>query len=86
MTDTTRHGPIEVGDIVDVVYNGEFDYSIMAATVINVPRGEGDMFEVSVDGISYAINPYNHTLMYIRRVVDTALRASDGDAADTEGE
>ena len=81
----TKPQPIDVGDIVDVVYNGDFDYSIMAATVVNIPRGEGDMFEVSVGGISFAINPYNHTLMYIRRV-SPAPPADDGDADDAREE
>ncbi len=63
--------PIDIGDTVDVIYNNEFDFSLMGAAVEHMPQGEGDMWQVSTQAARYAINPYNHSLAYIRRTTHT---------------
>ena len=65
---------IQINDTVYVMWcksaNSD-DFVEQKATVINLPRGEGDMIQVRFeDGIENAINPYNPWFIGLKKYSD----------------
>lgn len=79
MSDATRQ--IEIGDVVEVIY---IPSGIVSGTVVNVPRGAGDMWQIRDGEYIHAINPYCSGLESIRCHVPTSDATRQPEPADAE--
>ncbi len=55
---------ITESDTVDVHYTSQRS-NLSNATVLQLPRGEGDLMQIEHKGAVYAINPYHPSFLYL---------------------